>query len=176
MKNLLGIIILMIAMNKQLIFDFNKDCNIQGWEIVDDMVMGGKSSGSFRLSPDGFGLFEGQISLENNGGFSSVSYRFQKLKVHKDSRIIIKIKGDGKNYQLRVKDDSSNYYSYIIPFATSGEWQEIEIPLKDMYPSFRGTRLDLPNFSQDHIEELVFLIGNKKPEKFKLLIDTIALD
>lgn len=138
--------------------------------------MGGKSSGSFRLSPDGFGLFEGQISLENNGGFSSVSYRFQKLKVHKNSSIIIKIKGDGKNYQLRVKDDSSNYYSYIIPFATSGEWQEIEIPLKDMYPSFRGRRLDLPNFSQDHIEELVFLIGNKKPEKFKLLIDTIALD
>jgi hypothetical protein len=176
MKYLLGIIILITAMNKQLIFDFNKDSNIQGWRVVDDVVMGGLSSGRFTLSPDGFGLFEGEISLENNGGFSSINYRFKKLKVTKNSNLIIKLKGDGKNYQFRVKDDSSHAYSYIIPFATSGEWQEIKIPLKDMYPSFRGRRLDLPHFSEEHIEELFFLIGNKKPEKFKLLIDSIALD
>lgn len=162
-------------MNKQTIFDFKKDPNIQDWRIVDDIVMGGKSLSSFKLSPDNFGLFEGQISLENNGGFSSISYRFEKLKVNKDSSIIIKLKGDGKNYQLRIKDNSNTSYSYILPFATSGEWQEIKIPLQDMYPSFRGRKLDLPNFAQDYIEEIVFLIGNKKPEKFKLLIDTIAL-
>lgn len=176
MKYLLGIIILITAMNKQTIFDFKKDSNIQDWRIVDDIVMGGKSLSNFKLSPDNFGLFEGQISLENNGGFSSVSYRFKKLKVNKDSNISIKLKGDGKNYQLRIKDNSNISYSYILPFATSGEWEEIKIPLKDMYPSFRGRKLDLPNFSQDYIEEIVFLIGNKKPEKFKLLIDTIILD
>ena len=176
MKYLTGIIILITAMNTTLIFDFNRDSNIQDWRIVDDIVMGGKSASRFTLSPDGFGLFEGQISLDNNGGFSSVSYRFKKIKVNKDGNIIIKLKGDGKNYQVRIKDDSSHSYSYICPFATSGEWQEIKIPLKDMYPSFRGRKLDLPNFSQDSIEELVFLIGNKTPEKFTLLIDTIALD
>lgn len=163
-------------MNKQTIFDFKKDSNIQDWRIVDDIVMGGKSMSSFKPSPDNFGLFEGQISLENNGGFSSVSYRFEKLKVNKDSNIIIQLKGDGKNYQLRIKDNSNTSYSYILPFATSGEWQEIKIALQDMFPSFRGKKLDLPNFAQDYIEEIVFLIGNKKPEKFKLLIDTIALD
>ena len=162
-------------MNQQTIFDFKKDSNIQDWRIVDDIVMGGKSLSSFKLSPDNFGLFEGQISLENNGGFSSVSYRFEKLKVNKDSSIIIQLKGDGKNYQLRIKDNSNTSYSYILPFATSGEWQEIKIALQDMFPSFRGRKLDLPNFAQDYIEEIVFLIGNKKPEKFKLLIDTIAL-
>ena len=176
MKYLLGIIILITAMNKQMIFDFKKDSNIQGWRIVDDVVMGGQSSGIFTLSPDHFGLFEGQISLENNGGFSSVNYRFQKLKVNRDSNIILRVKGDGKNYQLRIKDDSNTSYSYIFTFATSGEWEEIKIPLQDMYPSFRGRKLDLPNFSKDHIEELVFLIGNKKSEKFKLLIDNIVLD
>ena len=79
MKYLLGTIILITAMNAQIIFDFNKNSNIQGWKFVDDIVMGGKSLGSFKLSPDGFGLFEGHISLENNGGFSSVRYRFKKL-------------------------------------------------------------------------------------------------
>lgn len=164
------------VMNTQLIFDFNKNSNIDNWIIVDDVVMGGKSFGSFQLTPDGFGLFEGDISLENNGGFSSVRYRFSKLEVNKDSKVIIKIKGDGKKYQFRVKDNLNNYYSFITYFETSGNWQEIIIPLREMYPSFRGRRLDLPNFSEDYMEEIVFLIGNKKPEKFKLLIDKIELE
>jgi hypothetical protein len=44
-----------------------------------------------------------------------------------------------------------------------------------MYPSFRGRKLDAPNFSHDSIEEIVFLIGNKKNERFELIIDKIAL-
>ena len=91
------------------------------------------------------------------------------------TKIIIKLRGDGKKYQFRIKSNSGDYYSYIAPFLTSGEWQEIEIPIKDMYPSFRGRRLDQPNFSNNYIEELTFLIGNKKQEKFKLLIDKIEL-
>ena len=89
--------------------------------------------------------------------------------------LIIRLKGDGKKYQFRIKDDIRSYYSYISTFSTSGEWQEIEIPLNEMYPSFRGRRLNLPNFSQDNIEEIAFLIGNKKPESFRLLIDKIEL-
>jgi hypothetical protein len=86
------------------------------------------------------------------------------------------LKGDGKEYQFRIKDNSQRYYSYITTFQTSGEWQRIEIPLKTMYPSFRGNRLNLPDFSHPFIEELVFLFGNKKVEKFKLVISKIELN
>jgi hypothetical protein len=41
--------------------------------------------------------------LENNGGFSMVRYPFDKMKVNKDDKIIIKLKGDGKKYELRIK-------------------------------------------------------------------------
>lgn len=163
-------------MNSAIIFDFNKDSNIKDWRIVNDGVMGGMSVGNFTLSPNGHGIFEGEISLKNNGGFSSVHYQFDKLQLTQDSYIAIHLKGDGKKYQFRVKDDSSNYYSYITTFPTTGEWEEIKIPLKDMYPSFRGRTLELPNFSKDHIEEIVFLIGNKRTENFKLMIDKIVLD
>lgn len=176
MKYLLATLVFMTLMTSKIIFDFNKDSNIKEWRIVNDGVMGGLSVGSFTLSPNGHGLFMGEISLENNGGFSSVRYRFEKLKVTEDSNITIKLKGDGKNYQFRVKDDSNNYYSYIVTFPTSGEWEEIKISLKDMYPSFRGRKLDMPNFSKNSIEEIVFLIGNKRTENFTLLIDKIALD
>jgi NADH dehydrogenase [ubiquinone] 1 alpha subcomplex assembly factor 1 len=176
MNYFFGIIILTLLTNRQVIFDFDKSADIQNWRIVDDAVMGGMSSSTFKLSPDGHGVFEGTVSLENNGGFSMVRYQFDKMKVSKDDKIVIKLKGDGKKYELRIKDNSSNYYSYISSFTTSGDWQEIEIPLKDMYPSFRGRKLDSPNFSKNYIEDIAFLIGNKKPEKFKLLIDKIELN
>lgn len=175
MKYLICMLILFSLMNSILIFDFNKNSNIQNWIIVDDIVMGGESSGSFKLSADGFGVFQGSISLDNNGGFSSVRYRFQKKAINDNTKFVIKLRGDGKKYQFRIKSNSGDYYSYITPFLTSGEWQEIKIPLKDMYPSFRGKRLNQPNFSNDYIEEVTFLVGNKKNENFKLLLDKIEL-
>lgn len=168
-------ILLFSSISPKVIFDFNKNSDVQDWIVVDDAVMGGESSSTFKLNDDGFGIFEGSISLDNNGGFSSVRYRFQKTMIKECTSIVIKLRGDGKNYQFRIKSNSGDYYSYIATFSTSGEWQEIEIPLKDMYPSFRGRRLDQPNFSKDYIEEITFLIGNKKKEKFKLLIDKIEL-
>jgi hypothetical protein len=167
--------ILFSLTSSYVIFDFTTESDIQNWIIVDDVVMGGRSSGSFTLNADGHGVFEGYVSLENNGGFSSVRYNFKKIPINEYTKVVITLKGDGKEYQFRVKSSSGDYYSYIAPFVTSGEWQEIEIPLNDMYPSFRGRRLDLPNFSNDYIEEIAFLIGNKKQEKFKLLIDKIEL-
>ena len=170
------LIILFLSMQGQVIFDFNKKSDLQDWIIVDDVVMGGRSFSTFKLSEDGFGIFEGNISIENNGGFSSLRYRFLKKTIKPYTQVKIRLRGDGKKYQFRIKANSADYFSYIAPFMTSGEWQEIVIPLEDMYPSFRGRRLIKPNFSSDYIEELNFLIGNKKSESFKLLIDKIILE
>lgn len=175
MKYFICTMILYSSMSLAVIFDFNKKSNVEDWVIVDDGVMGGRSKGNFKLSKDGFGVFEGKISLENNGGFSSLRYKFPKIETKEYSKVVLKLKGDGKQYQFRVKTNSGDYYSYITTFSTSGKWQEIEIPLKDMYPSYRGRKLDQPNFSGDYIEEIMFLIGNKKEENFKLLLDNLEL-
>ena len=95
--------------------------------------------------------------------------------LEKFKTIVLKIKGDGKNYQFRIKHKSSDYASYITSFSSSGEWQEIKIPIKSMYPSFRGKKLDEPNFYHESIEEITFLIANKQNEDFKLLIDMIEI-
>jgi len=162
-------------MTSKIIFDFNKESEVQSWTIIDDVVMGGESSGSFKLNADGFGVFEGNISLNNNGGFSSVRYRFQKILINRPTNIFIKLKGDGKKYQFRIKSNSEDNFSYIATFLTSGEWQEIEIPMVDMYPSFRGRILNKPNFNNDSITEISFLAGNKKNGNFKLILDKIEL-
>ena len=98
-----------------------------------------------------------------------------KINIEKYKSIVLKIKGDGKNYQFRIKHKSTDYASYITSFSSSGKWQEIEIPINSMYPSFRGRKLDKPNFFYKSIEEVTFLIANKKNEDFILLIDKIEL-
>ena len=137
--------------------------------------MGGVSSGSFSATSEGFGLFQGATSLKNNGGFSSVHFSFTKKDISEYSKICIKLKGDGKKYQFRIKTHTKDDHSYIAAFVTSGKWENIEINLQDMYPGFRGKKLEEKNFSSDHIEQVTFLIGNKKEEKFKLLLDEIIL-
>ena len=117
----------------------------------------------------------GTVSLENNGGFSSIRHRFSKTEVNENTKLSIRLKGDGKRYQLRVKANARLYFSYITYIGTSGEWQTVEIDLADMYPSFRGMLLNQPNFAHDTIEEIGFLISNKKAENFQLLIDKIEL-
>lgn len=155
------------------VLDFSNPENKIQWMVINDGVMGGLSRGSFERLQD-FGRFEGDISLDNNGGFSSVRFSV-KEDLNSATFFRLKIKGDGKDYQLRIKVRSTDYYSYIHYFSTSGEWEEIYIPIDQMYASFRGRRLNLPNFSEASIQELTLLIGNKRREKFNLNIESISL-
>lgn len=176
MKSIFILILIAVTMQSTTIFDFNETSNINHWNIVDDVVMGGRSSGTFYLDKKGNGIFEGSVSLENNGGFSSLRYRFDKMSTKQYSKVILKVRGDGKAYQFRVKSKSSDYYSYITSFSTTKDWETIELSLSDMYPAFRGRKLNISNYDNDSIEEIAFLIGNKKAETFKLEIDSIVLN
>lgn len=168
--------VLMSAVSHSIpIYEFSRDSDISDWRVVNDGVMGGVSTSSMTLSPDGHGLFEGRVSLENNGGFCSIRYPFERMCTQGHAKIILRVKGDGKRYQFRIKNRRTDRHSYITYFMTSGEWEEIEIDLYSMYPSFRGRVLDLPDFDHDHIEEVGVLIANEKAEKFELLIDRITL-
>jgi hypothetical protein len=171
---IIGAIFFMSDFNEP-IFDFNSNANTSNWRIVDDVVMGGKSEGSFKVNKDGNGEFSGFVSLENNGGFSSLRYRFSAKDVSSFNTGNIRVKGDGCTYQFRVKDNTYNNHSYISYFDTNTEWQTISIKLSDMYPTFRGRKLKMDNFSSDKIEEIAFLIGNKTEQNFKLEIDKIYL-
>ena len=157
------------------LFDFNSKSDISNWRTVDDVVMGGRSNGSFKINEVGNGLFYGKVSLENNGGFSMVQYYFETKEANTFSKVCIRLKGDGKPYQFRVKTNTSDSHSYVAAFNTSGDWETIEIPFKTLSPAFRGRKLDIPNYDGSQMEMLAFLIGNKKAESFSLEIDSIVL-
>ncbi|WP_426429742.1 CIA30 family protein [Winogradskyella sp. HB-48] len=158
------------------LFQFSSESNVNNWKILDDVVMGGRSNGDFKINKDGHGEYSGNVSLDNNGGFSSLRYYFETTDTSEYSKFKIRLKGDGKSYQFRTKNSLNQSHSYIYKFETINEWQTIEIPFNAMYASFRGYRLDIPNFKGDKMEEIAFLIGNKKEESFKLVIDSIILE
>ena len=162
-----------LLMNTLTIYEFNNKSIINDWQIVDDNVMGGISSSSISINKNGNGFFKGSVSLANNGGFSSVRYRTKAMNLIDKNHFIIRIKGDGKSFQFRVKSAISESHSYKYIFSTNGQWQEIKIPFSVLSPTFRGRDLRIPNFPGQNLEEICFLISNQKEENFNLEIDYI---
>ena len=158
------------------IFDFKNEKNTADWYVVNDGVMGGLSKGAMTINEVGNALFKGFVTTENNGGFSSVRYGFETKDVSKFEFVMLKVKGDGKSYQFRIKENRSQRYSYITTFTTSGAWEKIKLPIAMFYPSFRGYQLNKPNFSGEVMEEIAILIGNKTKESFSLEIEKIYLE
>lgn len=173
--NLKLILFTLLNLSNMTLYDFSLENNASDWYILDDVVMGGQSQGQFKINNDGHGMFFGTVSLENNGGFSSVRYHFKTKDVSNYSKITLRIKGDGKTYQFRLKKNAEDNASYIYEFKTSKDWMSIDIPFSEMHPGFRGQKLQRPNFEGDYMSEIAFLIGNKKAQDFKLLIDCIKL-
>jgi len=158
------------------LFDFSLDCDLSNWYSVDDGVMGGRSAGNLVVNKEGHGIFSGEVSLENNGGFSSIRYRSTQQEISNYKLCKIRLRGDGKRYQFRVKTDKYDRHSYIYHFETSGDWETIVIPMSEMYPAFRGRQLNMPNYPVQQLEEISFMIGNKKAESFKIELDNIILE
>ena len=158
-----------------IIYDFKGQSNTDAWVIVNDVVMGGRSDAFLDLNEEGHGVFRGKVSLENNGGFASVRLRLSPIDVQNYSEIRLRVKGDGKRYQMRCKSYWNEPQSYIAYFDTQRDWQEVVIDLRSMRPTFRGSQLDMPDYPGVSLAEIAVLIGNKKEESFSLEIDSIWL-
>jgi len=162
-------------MTEKTIFDAETDTVRSDWTIINDKVMGGKSESRVSLEPNGNLIFSGHISLENNGGFASLRYHPGSVRLEEVDTVSVRLKGDGKRYQFRLRENLEDYHSYVSYFETTGDWQNITLPLRKLYPTYRGRTLDQPDFSGSQLEEVGFLIGNNKEECFRLEIKSIGL-
>jgi hypothetical protein len=178
MKILISLLFLSVILQggSGSIYDFKKEKSTSNWYVVNDGVMGGLSKSKISINDSGNAVFNGYVTTENNGGFASVRHTFNKKIVDEYEHIVLKVKGDGKTYQFRIKEKSSQRYSYTTSFQTTGEWEIIKIPFDSFYPSFRGYDLDIPNYTGEIMEEIAILIGNKRKESFSLEIENIVLE
>ena len=162
-----------LVMNLALMTVANLGMEVEPWRSIDDGVMGGLSAGGMQPSDGGL-KFTGKLSLENNGGFSSVR-RLVKRDLSAASGVRIEVRGDGRDYQFRIRQSSSfDGVAWRAVFASSDEWQVIEMPLDQFIPVFRGrTVLQAGPVVPAEIQQIGFLVADKKAGGFELEIRRI---
>lgn len=150
---------------------------ITDWQIVDDGVMGGLSKGKFNISDDKKLKFSGNLSLENNGGFSSIRSKRTTIDLSQFKGIKMRVKGDGRKYKLRLESDSRYRrmaVSFQHEFSTSKEgWSEVFIPFDKLKASFRGWNLPGMKFNSKSIQRVGLIIADKIEGPFELHVDWI---
>ena len=151
-----------------------KNIGINNWIIVNDNVMGGVSNSTLSLNEENNLVFNGNVSLDNNGGFASVRHGLKKgiLKGVKSFKILIK--GDGNIYKLRFRQENRRA-AYSSDFRSkAGKWIEIEIPLENLTPSWRGYYYsDYPEIDLEKVVSLGIQISDKQEGNFELEIKSI---
>lgn len=166
--------------NKIAIIDFGNS-SAAYWQVVNDSVMGGISRSRLQLHEDGFALFSGTVSLENNGGFASVRTQARTpADLSGFEGLSVDVLGDGKTYSLRIKTVKNGRitpYSYESSFeTTAGEWQTHLLPYSSFAPVFRGRGVrGNPELNSDAVIELGFMIADGQEGPFRLAVSNIGV-
>jgi NADH dehydrogenase [ubiquinone] 1 alpha subcomplex assembly factor 1 len=163
----------------RLLLRFDAPAAVLSWGAIDDRVMGGVSRSRLRHDPAGWAVFEGEVSLERNGGFASVRSQPQALGRPEAVACLIEARGDGHRFKLRLlTDDSFDAVSYQAGFAPeAGRWSTVRLPLAGFVPTFRGRVVaDAPPLDPARIRQIGLLIADRQVGPFALAIRSIELE
>jgi len=150
--------------------------SVSEWVIVNDGVMGGLSSSEFVDGGDGFAIFRGDLSLENNGGFASVRGLVPGGAMQNHRGLTLRVRGDGRTYQVRLRTNSRfDGVAYMAEFPTrERKWQTIEIPFESFEATYRGRKpRGAPALVPGQIQQLGIMIGDKVDGPFRLDVEWI---
>jgi monofunctional biosynthetic peptidoglycan transglycosylase len=145
-----------------MVIDFAAET--EAWPSIDDRVMGGLSSSSMTVA-DGVATFRGEVSFDNNGGFASVrsSPQLRDLSVY--DGLILRVRGDGKDYGFRIRTNASfdgvSYQANVRPPAD--RWHEVTVPFDEMVPVYRGRAVaDHPPLNPARVTTLGLIIARQE--------------
>lgn len=156
-------------------FDFRKTTERGKWTPVNDGVMGGKSQGDLAMT-GGVLKFAGNLSLENNGGFSSIRHR-SSYDLSAFTGVQLRVKGDGRTYKLRFETNARYRLwavSYSGEFKTKkGQWTEVKVPFTALTQSFRGRSLSKYPFNPAKVKLVGITLADKISGPFALDVEWI---
>ena len=160
------------------LFEFTGPEAAQKWQAVNDGVMGGVSDGRFKITTDNTLEFFGTLSLENNGGFASVRTRPTDLNIKAGDTLVVRVKGDGREYVLTIYTKSRRMaFSYRAPLPTTkDEWTDVAIPLADFIPTAFGRQVQgMGPVEPSQINGLGFMLSDKKPGTFRMQVEWVKV-
>jgi uncharacterized surface protein with fasciclin (FAS1) repeats len=153
------------------------DSGVKGWQTVLDGVMGGRSTGRIAAGEGGTLRFTGELSLENNGGFSQIRTAVPEGTYAGTTGIVLRVKGDGRSYQCDIRSSRLRLMAggYQSVFKTkAGEWTEVEIPFAECVANSFGQRMrNAPPLDPASIESVGITLADKQEGPFAIEVDWI---
>ena len=162
-----------------VLFDFSDPSSATGWFNQNDTVMGGVSD-SASAWVDGHLVFSGNLSLDNNGGFTStfgpINEQLPALMSGANA-IVVTARGDSQTYLMQIRNNDNTRYiqrfttvadieqSYILPIAdfVSVDWR--------LSPIAGAAPMDIAN-----VVQIGFYLLDKQVGPFEIAISSISAD
>ena len=160
-----------------LLCDFTDPTAVTQWTAIDDRVMGGVSSSRLRHDPAGHAVFEGNVSLEYNGGFASIRSTPARRGKAGAQTCFIEARAAGKHYKLNLlTDDAFDSINYQAQFTPDARWQTLHIPLATFRATFRGREVPgAPALDPARIRQVGLMIAGRQAGAFSLEVRRIGL-
>lgn len=155
-----------------LLYDF-ADARNAGWTAINDVVMGGMSSGELTPTSAGSAHFHGVVRLDHGGGFASVRSPPRSLDLSSFNGLTILARGDGKTYKLGFVTQGDHYgvVHRALLRTKAAVVQDYSVRFEDFLPMLRGaivTGAGAPDLSS--IAAFSLLIGDRQEGPFQLEI------
>ncbi|MDH3287047.1 MAG: CIA30 family protein [Betaproteobacteria bacterium] len=148
------------------VLDFSRPEVLQTFRVINDDVMGGVSTSRLHTT-DGAMVFEGEVSLENNGGFAS--FRGPVRFPAESAALLLTVRGDGQRFKLTLKLDASTAtHQYQAAFVAPREWQTLRFEPADFSASYRGRAVAAPRIELGAVRYFGLLISDRQPGAFKV--------
>lgn len=148
------------------------------WYPLNDGVMGGVSTGSIKRIGNDL-VYKGQLSLENNGGFSTVRANVHKHEGEAKTGVMIKVMGSaGRSFKLNLGKSTSdmNLHTWTYMMDVTNEWKTIKVPFEAFKHQIMGRAPGvIEPIAAGDIEKVSISISDKNTTPFELTIGAIEL-
>lgn len=163
--------------NCRRLTDFD-DIN-DGWVIVNDGVMGGRSNGAIEFDNSSM-RFTGSV-VTDGGGFTSVRLRLDGSEFDGATRIETRVHVDARTYGVTFQDDAvagRRPISHNGDLATTEPpdadgWTIVGVAFDQLRPSVFGQPLEAEPFDPDQASEIGIIIADGIDGDFTLIVDWI---
>lgn len=161
-----------------VLFDFADPGSVSGWSTQNDTVMGGVSSASVGWA-DSAMVFAGELSLANNGGFTSaVSPPDPGIAERADggNAVVLRGAGDGRTYLLQLRGGPDGQRRWTRPFTLPDGGGEVTLP----FGGFEATDFMLDPVTPEPVDPstlvaVAFYLVDKQEGPFRLSVSSVAV-
>jgi len=166
-----------------VVVDFTAPASVDGWSTQNDTVMGGVSSATVGWS-EGAMVFSGDLSLANNGGFTSAVSPLDpvlgELSAGAEAFVIEGV-GDGRVYVLQLIGGQGGQQRWTQPFTVpEGSQQlvsgQVVLPFSDFTATdFRLNPAEAEPVDPSTLIGVAIYLVDDQPGPFRLAINSLAV-